>query len=335
MKALITGGSGFIGTNLTEYLTKKDFDITIFDNFSRETAIKNKEYIKENLPDVKIIEGDIRDYEKIKNAVKGKDIIYHTAAQVAVTSCIKNPREDFEINILGTFNLLEAARKQKLGIIYFSTNKVYGDNVNEIPLTEEKTRYDFANEFKGIGIPENFSIDANEHTPYGVSKLSAELYVRDYTKVFDVPSVSNRCSCMYGTQQYGNEDQGWVAHFIISSILEKPLTIYGDGKQIRDVLYVQDLSELIYKQTEKIDEIKGNVFNVGGGPENTLSLLELLKEIEKKQALPEISYDDWRPADQKVYYSDISKLKELINWKPKTNPEKGVKELYNWAKEVL
>lgn len=337
MKVLITGGAGFVGTSLTEYLSKKGFDITILDNFSRETARRNKDHIQENFPDVKIINGDVRNYKIVKNAAAKTDIIIHAAAQVAVTNSVQKPREDLEINILGTFNVLEAARKQKQkpGLIYFSTNKVYGDNVNKIPLLEEETRYDFANGFRGKGIPEAFSIDAEEHTPYGCSKLAAELYVRDYNKIFDVPSVANRCSCMFGTNQYGTEDQGWLAHFIISSILEKPLTIYGDGKQVRDVLYAKDLAELIYMQTEKIDEIKGEVFNVGGGPKNTLSIKELLKEIEKHQALPEISYCRWRPADQKVYYSDISKLKEFINWKPKTNPENGVKELYKWAKGVL
>lgn len=337
MKVIVTGGAGFIGTNLTEYLSKKGFDITVFDNFSRETARKNKVHIQENFPDVKIIQGDIRNYEAVKKLVSGKDIIYHAAAQVAVTTAISNPIEDKEINIDGTLNILESARKSdnKPSIIYFSTNKVYGDNVNKIPLVEEETRYDFANEFKGEGIPETFSIDANEHTPYGCSKLAAELYVRDYSRIFDIPTVVNRCSCMYGKNQYGTEDQGWAAHFIISTILGKQLTIYGNGKQVRDVLYADDLAELIYKQTEKIGEISGEVFNVGGGPKNTLSLLELLEKIKSHQNLSEIIFDDWRPADQKVYYSNVFKLNEKLGWEPKTSPEKGVKRLYEWAKEAL
>lgn len=338
MKVLVTGGAGFIGANIAEYLHKKGYEITVIDNFSRETAIKNKKYLEKNYPEIKIIQGDICDFEIVKNVVKNKDCIIHCAAQVAVTTSMKNPREDLEINISGTFNLLEAARKycDKPIFIYFSTNKVYGDNVNKIPLEELETRYDFADlKFKGKGIPETFSTDANAHTPYGVSKYAAELYVRDYACNFGIKGIANRCSCMYGRLQYGTEDQGWLAHFIISTLLKKPITIYGNGKQVRDILYVDDVVKLVELQIEKSDEIYGEAFNIGGGYENTISLLELLEELKNKTELPEIKFSAWRPADQKVYYSDITKARNLLGWKPKINKKEGISKLYEWLRETF
>lgn len=331
---LITGGAGFIGTNLVKYFYNK-YKITIFDNFSRETSIKNKVLIKNNFPNVEIVEGRISDSEAVEKVVKGKDVIVHTAAQVAVTNSVNDPRTDFEINALGTFNVLDAARKQenKPVVIFFSTNKVYGDNVNYIPIEELKTRYDFSGELKGKGLPETFSIDAKEHTPYGCSKLTADIYAQDFAKIFDVPTVVNRCSCMYGEEQYGTTDQGWLAFFIISAIKNRPLTIYGDGKQVRDALYVGDVCKLIEREIENIEKVKGEVFNVGGGADNTISLLELLDEIGKYQEKPKIFYGDWRPADQKVFYCDISKAKRLLGWTPLVSPAEGVKRLYEWAKK--
>lgn len=334
MKILITGGAGFIGTNLAEHFSR-DYEVEILDNFSRETARKNGKYIERELPEARITSGDIRDYESVKSAVAGKDIIIHAAAQVAVTTSMENPFLDKQINIDGTLNLLEAARKRekKPAVIYFSTNKVYGDNVNEVSIEELRTRYDFAGDLKGKGIPESFSTDANEHTPYGVSKYAAELYVRDYSKNFGVPSVVNRCSCMYGENQYGNEDQGWVAHFVISALKGKSLTIYGDGKQVRDVLYAKDVARLVEREIENIGNVSGEVFNIGGGPKNTISILELLERLGKNQQLPDMEYSDWRPADQKVYYSDISKAEKILGWKPQVSAEEGIGKLYKWAKE--
>lgn len=335
MKILITGGGGFIGTNLVEAMSKKGFNVAIFDNFSRETSVKNRAFIKKNYPDVKIIEADARNFDAVKEAVIGKDAIIHAAAQVAVTTSITDPLLDKTTNIDGTLNVLEAARKygNAQAILFFSTNKVYGDNVNAVPLEEQKTRYDFAGELKGKGIPENFPIDAREHTPYGCSKLAADVYMQDYAQVFKMPTVVNRCSCMYGKNQYGNEDQGWVAHFVISSILQKAMSIYGDGKQVRDVLFASDVAALCIKEIENIAEAKGNVFNIGGGPKNTISVKECLDEIGRNQPLPAISYHEWRPADQKVYYSDIRKAEKILKWAPKVSPKDGIKELYLWAKE--
>jgi CDP-paratose 2-epimerase len=238
---------------------------------------------------------------------------------------------DFEINALGTFNVLEAARKSKndTAVVYCSTNKVYGENVNQIPLKEEESRYSFDG---SSGVPESLSIDHCEHTPYGVSKLSGDLYTQDYAKLYGMKTGVFRMSCIYGTGQFGNEDQGWVAHFVISTVTGKPLTIYGDGKQVRDVLYATDLVRAYDMFLES--SIKEAVYNTGGGQDNTISLIELLdtlEEITGKRS--KISYSDWRPSDQKVYISDISKAKKELNWEPKVGAEEGLKKLVDWVED--
>lgn len=333
-KILITGGAGFIGTNLTEHFLGKGYEVEVFDNLFRRTSIKNMERIKKEFPEVKITRGDICSYDDVMASVKGKNIIIHTAAQVAVTTSMEDPVLDKRINVDGTLNVLEAARKQdkKPAVIYFSTNKVYGNNVNNVPVEEHETRFDFSGKLKGKGIPETFSIDAGEHTPYGVSKLCADLYARDYFANFGVPSAVNRCSCMIGENQYGNEDQGWVAHFVLSALNGKTITIYGNGKQVRDVLYVSDVARLVDKEIENIHDISGEAFNIGGGPGNTVSIIELLENLKRHQALPDIKYSNWRPADQKVFYSDISKAEKMLGWKPEVSAEEGINRLYKWAK---
>lgn len=207
-------------------------------------------------------------------------------------------------------------------MIYASTNKVYGDNVNNIKLIEKKTRYDFSDtNYSKKGIPEDFSIDSNKHTPYGCSKLVGDIYTREYQ------GVVNRFSCMYGPHQFGNTDQGWVSHFIISKLKNREVTIYGDGKQVRDLLYSDDVCRLLELQALNINKIRGEVFNIGGGYPNTISLLELCKILDIAT-----KFDNWRPADQKVYYSDITKAKEKLNWKPKIGPQEGVARLLKWWK---
>jgi CDP-paratose 2-epimerase len=260
------------------------------------------------------------------------DVIYHFAAQVAVTTSYESPRSDFRVNAEGTFNLLHAlgafdpSRKIEdiTPVIFTSTNKVFGNNVNAIPIEEHETRYDFHQDsgIKGKGVHENFCIDMTKHTPYGVSKLVADLYVQE------AHGIVNRCSCMYGTNQFGNEDQGWVAHFAISKVLGKPLTIYGNGKQVRDLLFIQDMVRLLELQGERANELRGQVFSVGGGYENTASLLELCKELDVQPGFAE-----WRPADQKVYYADVSKSHKLIGWKPKVSVKEGLRQLHSWASE--
>ena len=341
MKILVTGGSGFVGSHVSEYYAKKGDEVTVFDNLSRGETLRaadksessinyNWNYLK-NFENIELVRGDIRKAEEVKKAAEDVAAIIHTAAQVAVTSSVEDPRTDFEINALGTFNVLEAARKSGTSpaVIYCSTNKVYGENVNQIPVKEEETRY----VFDGLeSVPETLSIDLCEHTPYGCSKLAGDLYVQDYAKLYGLKTAVFRMSCIYGTRQFGNEDQGWVAHFVISTITGKPLTIYGDGKQVRDVLYVSDLARAydLFLESNK----KDTVYNIGGGPKNTISLLELLDLLEKETGKrSKISFSDWRPSDQKVYISDISKAKKELDWEPKMGPKEGVETLIEWVEE--
>lgn len=337
MKALVTGGAGFIGSHVAEIYAKKEYDVTILDNLSRgillNKDIKNLDYNWNQLKrfkNVKCIKGDVRDSKVISDAAKDKDFIIHTAAQTAVTTSVTDPEPDFTTNALGTFNMLEAARKNDVkAIVYCSTNKVYGDNVNKVKVIEGKQRYSFDKAYTK-GIPESFDIDLCEHTPYGCSKLTGDLYVQDYAHLYGIRTGVFRMSCIYGTRQFGVEDQGWVAWFTIATVLGKPITIYGDGKQVRDVLYVTDLVEAYDRFIQS--KIKRGVFNTGGGTKNTMSLLELLDILEKLTGKrSKISFSDWRPSDQKVYISDISQVQEALGWKPKTGPEEGVKNIVEWT----
>lgn len=329
---LITGGCGFIGANLTEYLLKKGNNVTVIDSLFRKGVEKNLDWLKSNYK-FNMIQNDIRNESAVSEAAKGCDVIFHTAAQTAVTTSLKNPKEDFEINATGTINVLEAARKNDCAVIFCSTNKVYGKNVNDIPLTEKEKRYEFSGDFKE-GVTENFQLDSSEHTPYGSSKLAADQYVRDYASVYGLNTIINRMSCIYGIRQFGTVDQGWVVHFILSAILDKPLTIYGNGKQVRDILFISDLVDLFEKEYGKIKKFSGNAYNIGGGKRNTISLLELIEILESTMN-KKIKYDfsDWRAADQKVFYSDISKAKKDFNWEPKISSEEGVRKTLEWIKE--
>lgn len=342
-RVLVTGGAGFVGSHAVEYYADRGADVTALDNLSRidtletadesrNTAAYNWEYISENYPDVNLVEADIRDADTLEDIVDGHDAIVHTAGQVAVTASIQDPRTDFEVNALGTFNVLEAARKADSdpAVVLASTNKVYGDNVNEIPVREAETRYWYDDPEYDEGIPESLSIDDCEHTPYGVSKLSADLYVQDYADRGEVDAAAFRMSCIYGTRQFGNEDQGWVAHFALSTLRDEPLTIFGDGKQVRDVLYVKDLIRA-YDAFLSAPEGKSGVYNIGGGPDNTTSLLEFLDLLEEKtNKRTDISFDDWREGDQKVYVSDISRARDELDWEPQVDFEEGIERFVNW-----
>ncbi|RKY96666.1 MAG: nucleoside-diphosphate sugar epimerase, partial [Candidatus Hydrothermota bacterium] len=311
-KVLVTGGVGFIGSHVAEFYAEKGADVTVLDNLSREnTARYNWNYLRENYA-ITLIRGDIRNQKKVEELIRNKDLIVNCAAQVAVTTSIENPREDFESNTLGTFNILEGARNSEKDptIIHCSTNKVYGENVNELEVEKKKNRYVFFDKKYREGIPENFSIDLCEHTPYGCSKLAGDIYMQDYAKLYGLKTGIFRMSCIYGTRQFGTEDQGWLAHFAISTLQGNPITIYGDGKQVRDVLYITDLLNVYDLFKENSKKFRGEVFNIGGGRENTVSLLELLNILEEKIGKrSKITFEDWRPSDQKVYISDISKAK--------------------------
>jgi len=340
MRILVTGGAGFIGSHVAEYYAEQGNEVIVFDNLSRakmmgsseKNATYNWDYLK-RYDDIGLIKGDVRDAEGVKKVATDVELIVHAAAQTAVTTSVIDPQTDLAVNLIGTFNVLEAARKASSSptVIFCSTNKVYGENVNSIELKEEKIRYAFRERFKN-GIPETFPIDLCEHTPYGCSKLAADLYMQDYARLYGLKTGVFRMSCIYGTRQFGVEDQGWVAHFAISTILEKPLTIYGDGKQVRDVLFVSDLVTAFDKFLNS--DLKHGVFNIGGGPENTLSLLELLDILEELTGKrSEICFSNWRPSDQKVYISDVSKAKTGLGWQPEFNPKTGVKRLVDWIEE--
>lgn len=339
MKYFVTGGAGFIGSHVAEEYAIRGDEVIVYDNLSRakllnystSNAMYNWNYLKENF-DITLIKGDIRDPKQLEKASEGADVIIHTAAQTAVTTSVIDPRTDFEINAFGTFNILEAARKTGAAVIYCSTNKVYGDNVNKIEVKEKKTRYQFGDKNFQNGIPETFSTDHCEHTPYGASKFAADVYVQDYARRNEIDAGVFRMSCIYGTRQFGVEDQGWVAWFTIATLLGKPITIYGDGKQVRDMLYVTDLVAAYDAFIQKRDKLHHGVYNMGGGAENTMSLIELLghlEEITGKRS--RISFGDWRPSDQKVYISDIAKAKEELWWEPKVNPKEGVSKLVEWV----
>ena len=332
MKYLITGGCGFIGTNFAQKLMERGDEVILLDNLSRKGTVANLTYLKETYPNIEFVHADVRtDFPKLLELMEEVDAVYHLAGQVAVTTSVVNPREDFEINALGTFNVIEAIRlsKKRPLIIYSSTNKVYG-GMEDIEIIKEGKKYVYK-DLRG-GIPEDRLLDF--HSPYGCSKGAADQYIRDYARIFGIKSVVVRQSCIYGTRQFGVEDQGWVAWFTIAANLDKPLTIFGDGMQVRDVLFVEDLFEAWDMATKKIDEVAGDVFNIGGGPEYTMSLLELLAFLEKHLD-KEIKYtfDEWRPGDQPVYVSDISKAEKVLGWKPKTTPKEGVKKLVEWTKE--
>ena len=337
---LITGGAGFIGSHVAEYYARKGEDVVVLDNLSRGKLLgkseKNAEYnwnYLKQYKNISLIRGDIRDIQLLTETCRGVDIIIHAAAQTAVTTSLTDPWSDFSVNALGSFNLLEAVRKAKINpvIIYCSTNKVYGENVNKIDVIQEKSRYRFENRYEN-GIPENFDIDLCEHTPYGCSKLTGDLYMQDYARLYGLKVGVFRMSCIYGTRQFGVEDRGWLAWFAIAAILNEPITIYGDGKQVRDVLYITDLIEA-YDAFIKSDLPHG-VFNIGGGHQKTLSLLEclnILEEITGKKS--PLKFSDWRASDQKVYISDISKAKEKLSWNPKIEPKEGVSKLVEWIDE--
>jgi len=335
MKHLIIGGAGFIGSNLANHLLEKNEEVYILDNLSRKGSKKNLNWLKRKFKSqFGFIRADIRtDFETLCKAVKRSDRIYHLAAQVAVTTSVANPKEDFEINALGTFNVLEAARlsaKKSSILIYASTNKVYGGMEN-IKIKEKTTRYEYQ-DFPN-GISEKQPLDF--HSPYGCSKGCGDQYVRDYARIYGLNTIVFRQSCIYGPRQFGVEDQGWIAWFIIALTLGKQITIYGNGKQVRDILYIDDLIDAYEKAIDKIEKTRGEVFNIGGGVKNAISVWHefgpILEKIFARKI--KVKYDKWRPGDQKVYISDISKAKEIFSWQPHCDPKSGIKQLYEWVQK--
>ena len=339
MRILITGGAGLVGSHCAEYFALRGEEVIVLDNLMRSTLFGyDKESVEYNwnylakYENIRRMKGDVREEKDVLEAIgDGVDAVIHTAGQPGVPLSVRIPREDFSINAFGTLNVLECLRQKckDAVFIYTSTNKVYGENVDRILLKEEKTRY----VYNGVkGISEEMPTDLTGHTPYGVSKLVGDLYTQEYAKIYGMKTGVFRMSCTIGTRQFGLEDQGWVAWFVIANLLNKPITIYGNGKQVRDLLYVSDLVDAFDRFINS--DLKEVVFNIGGGPDNTTSLLEFLDEIEKVTGKKtEINFSDWRPSDQKVYISDISRVKEKLNWKPKISLVQGVKKLVKWVKD--
>lgn len=333
MKILITGGAGFIGINAAFYFLNKGYKVIIYDNFSRQGSAENLDSLKKEKyeKNLEIIKGEIKTFSKeLRNAISRSDFVLHLAAQVAVTASVENPRNDFEINALGTLNVLEAIRqsRNKPILLYTSTNKVYG-GLDDLDILEKKTRYEFKN--LSFGIPEKRYLDF--HSPYGCSKGAADQYVRDYARIYGLDTIVFRQSCIYGPHQFGVEDQGWVAWFIIALTKNKNISIYGNGKQVRDLLYIDDLLEAYDLAIKNIKKTKGQIYNIGGGKENTLSVWYEFRPILEKLFNRKIGAEffDWRPGDQPIYVSDIRKAKKDFGWEPKINVEQGIKKLYDWV----
>jgi len=337
MKYLITGGCGFLGSNLALEVLSKDEELYIFDNLYRESSYKNLEWLKRK-GKFKFIHADTRNLNDVENAIKSvkPDVVFHLAGQVAMTTSLKNPRMDFEVNALGSLNILESIRKYSTDsiIIYSSTNKVYGD-LNYLKYQEKETRY-IAVDYP-YGFDENLKLDFR--SPYGCSKGAADQYMLDYARIFGLKTVVFRYSSMYGGRQFATYDQGWIGWFCQKAIevkrglLKEPITISGNGKQVRDILYIDDVVNLYSKTIERINRIEGDVFNIGGGIENSLSLIELFDILEKKLDI-KLNYRKipWRKSDQKIFVSNNSKANEKIRWRPEVDKKEGIKNMLEWIR---
>lgn len=318
-RVLITGGAGFLGVNAAVHLIKQGWHATLLDNLSRPGTERNLKWLLTRYPTrVTFVKEDVRDADAVGEHVKGQDAVLHLAAQVAVTTSLVDPYTDFDVNARGTLNVLEAVRRhnREAPVVFASTNKVYGKLEHNNGPCGESQPIDF-------------------HSPYGCSKGAADQYVRDYARCFDMNTVVLRQSCIYGAHQYGTEDQGWVAHFVHSILKDRPLTIYGDGTQVRDLLDARDLCALYALVIDKIAITRGEVYNVGGGTANARNLLEVIDQIgEATGHNPQYTFADWREGDQAYYVSDVSKAKEQLGWEPRTDFDQGLHDLIAWAESV-
>jgi CDP-paratose 2-epimerase len=312
--------------------------VTVLDSLTRPGVEENLRSLKRKHGDLIRVEvGDIRDVFAVRRAMASCTRVFHLAAQVAVTTSLERPRDDLGVNVQGTINVLEEARRLQTppAIVFTSTNKVYGD-LAALELALGDHGYEPLDELtRARGISERQSLEFS--SPYGCSKGAADQYVRDYARIYGLPTVVFRMSCIYGPRQFGTEDQGWVAHFIISALTGRPITIYGNGKQVRDVLFVDDLVRAFRLAVDKIDKTVGEVFNIGGGPSNTMSVWaefgQLVTELSGRNI--SVNFDDWRPGDQPCYVSCIQKASELLEWRPLIDKETGVRRLWEWASSNL
>lgn len=333
MKTIITGGAGFIGCNAASRYLQRGHHVVVVDNLCRNGAQENLEWLRSQGL-LEFVQLDIRNGEELARlfvAHRDADQILHLAAQVAVTTSVTDPRHDFEVNALGTFNVLEAARKAGMTgvLIYSSTNKVYGE-MTDVGVVENDGRYGYQS--LPNGVPEDRNLDF--HSPYGCSKGTADQYFIDYHRIYGLRTIVFRQSCIYGYRQFGAEDQGWVAWFMIAAQLGRAITLYGDGKQIRDILFIDDLVDAYDAAFAAGDRAAGKAYNIGGGPGNVLSLLELIAFIEERRngKLP-YSVSGWRPGDQKVFVSEIRRAATELGWAPKIGSRKGLDLLYDWISQ--
>ncbi|MEQ9667625.1 GDP-mannose 4,6-dehydratase [Coleofasciculus sp. G2-EDA-02] len=329
---LITGGAGFIGTNLAHRLLSAGQPVVLLDNLSRPGVENNLRWLYQQHGDKVNIEiGDVRDRWLLRRVLQNARMVFHLAGQVAVTTSLKNPLQDFQVNALGTLNLLEEMRSlpSPPPIVFTSTNKVYG-GLEDIHLRRNCTRYEPTDSLIRLnGINEKRPLSF--YSPYGCSKGTADQYIIDYARTFGLPAVVFRMSCIYGPHQCGCEDQGWVAHFLIRALKNQSVTLYGDGLQVRDVLFVEDLIDAFLLAQANIDTLTGQAFNIGGGSENTTSLLEFIELIGKVHGQkPRVLFDQWRSGDQRYYVSDVRMFQAATGWKPQVSIRQGVEKLYHW-----
>lgn len=335
MTFIITGIAGFIGSNLAEHLLRAGHHVAGIDNLGRKGAQENLDRLR-SAGSLDFHRGDIRDDAflcGIFAQYRDAEAVFHLAGQVAVTTSVTNPRDDFGSNALGTFNVLEAVRQNGMDpvFVYSSTNKVYG-KMDDLNIVERDGRY--AYESLSCGVSEARPLDF--HSPYGCSKGAGDQYTIDYARIYGLRTVCLRQSCIYGINQFGIEDQGWVAWFTIAALMGKEITVYGDGKQVRDVLFIDDLIRAYLAVVKQADRTAGQVFNIGGGPENTLSLLELLKLLEERIGRKiVVRFADWRPGDQKVFVADIRKACAGFGWKPSVGVESGVSKIAAWSSDNI
>lgn len=332
---LITGGAGFIGTNLADRLAGENMRLVILDNLSRPGVADNLAWLRQRHGDRVIADiADIRDPQAVARGVADVGQVFHLAAQVAVTTSLQQPVDDFEINARGTLNLLEALRAlaDPPPLLFTSTNKVYGQ-LGQLELLEAERRVLPADPAVRVtGISERQPLDF--HSPYGCSKGTAEQYVLDYARIYRLPTVVFRMSCIYGPHQHGTEDQGWVAHFLLQALRREPITLFGNGKQVRDLLFIDDLVEALVQAQRQISRLAGQAFNIGGGPVNSVSLLDLLHLLAEIDGQPpEIRFGAVRPGDQAYYVSDTGRFRRLAGWQPRIGVREGVSRLFDWLRQ--
>ena len=331
-RTLVTGGAGFIGTNMAARLLADGEDVTVLDDLSRPGVDANLRWLQETYGDrVDVVKGDVRDARTVREALRGATRVFHFAAQVAVTTSVDDPVHDFNVNLLGTLTLLEELRALETPppLLFTSTNKVYG-GMEDVTVSRAGERYEPDDEtLRAHGVPETRGLQFS--SPYGCSKGGADQYVLDYAKTYGLPAVVFRMSCIYGPHQCGNEDQGWVAHFLMRALAGQPITLYGDGRQVRDVLFVDDLLDAMLLAVDRVDSLSGQAFNMGGGAAHTVSLLELLDRIGTLTgSAPAVEFGDWRVGDQRWYVSDTRRFSSLTGWSPKVGVEDGVARLHRW-----